>query len=64
VGGSIKDGFVRWAYVYAAPSSLCAGAIFAVYFIFLNGLPVVSDWIGDMGIFYLKVICNRRVGFR
>jgi len=48
VGGSINDGFVRWACVYAAPSSLCAGAIFAAYFIFLNGLAVVSRWIGDM----------------
>lgn len=42
VGGSVNDGFVRWASVYAAPSSLCAGAIFAAYFIFLNGMPVVS----------------------
>jgi len=48
VGGSINDGFVRWACVYAAPSSLCAGAIFAVYFLFLNGEPVVNLWIGDI----------------
>ena len=49
MGGSINDGFVRWACVYAAPSSLCAGAIFAVYFIFLNGLPVVSVGWGHDG---------------
>jgi hypothetical protein len=48
VGGSINDGFVRWACVYAAKRWLCAGAIFAVYFIFLNGESVVNRWIGDM----------------
>ena len=48
MGCSINDGLVNWACVYAAKRWLCAGAIFAVYFIFLNGLPVVSDWIGDM----------------
>jgi hypothetical protein len=47
MGGSINDGFVAWGCVYAAPSSHCAGAIFADYFIFLNGLAVTyfTDWL-------------------
>ena len=42
-GNGIKDGFVSWVCVYAAKRWLCAGAIFAVYFIFLIGLSVVSE---------------------
>jgi hypothetical protein len=50
VGGCINDGFVRWVCVYAAPPGFCAGAIFADYFIFLNGLAVtyVTDWLVRM----------------
>jgi len=54
VGCSINDGLVRWACVYAAKRWLCAGAIFADYFIFLNGESVVGRWIGDIKICYLK----------
>ena len=32
-GGSINDGFVRWACVYAAQRWPCAGANFAIFFL-------------------------------
>ena len=37
---------MSWACVYAAKRWLCAGAIFAVNFIFLNDLSVISVGLG------------------
>ncbi len=42
-GNGIKEGFVSWVCVYAVVFWMLRfpGAILHVYFIFLNGLPVI-----------------------